>query len=319
MPRILIIGGAGFIGSHLARMSLELGDEVHIAVKPETDIWRLQAFCDQIKVHRLSLLNGPDLDRCFHDAAPDQIYHLASRVRWSPVLSADDARISLDSELKALMNIVISAGRIPSLPRIVRASSLAEYGDGATPFVETQREMPLNVYAASLVAGTHYLQMLQKKLLVNVVTARLGLTYGENQSEDFLVPKLIKSCLAGEPIRIERPDDRRDLIQVDEVVEALRLMATQDLPTGLVMNISTSIAPTVREIAETVIQLTAQSRGLVEFGDGSAAPTGTKLFIGANDLAYRLLGWKPVVPYEEGISRLIKAIQNSSAVSREMK
>ena len=76
MTRVLIIGGAGFIGSHLARHCIARGAEVHIVARPETELWRLEGILAKLTLHRLDLHDRSTLDRCFAKARPDEVYYL---------------------------------------------------------------------------------------------------------------------------------------------------------------------------------------------------------------------------------------------------
>lgn len=109
------------------------------------------------------------------------------------------------------------------------------------------------------------MQGLQSRLPFPVVTARLSLTYGPAQSESFLIPSLIRHCLAGEPSTIRHPSARRDLIFVDDVVEALCRLPYADLRGGEVVNIASGNAPTMRETVTEILAATGADSANVEF------------------------------------------------------
>ena len=183
--------------------------------------------------------------------------------------------------------------------------SLAEYGNGPTPARESQREQPLSAYATAMVAGAHFARMLQPTLPFAVLTARLALTYGEGQSDTFLIPRLVQRCLAGIACEVRHPSRRRDLIHVDDVVDGLRTLARSDLPGGSIVNLCSGIAPTMGSVAERIADLTGADPALVRFGDDAESDTEISTVLGSPDLALALTGWRARTALEEGLARTV--------------
>ncbi len=214
-------------------------------------------------------------------------------------------RPSISTDLVNLVAVLAAASAADAAPQVlVRAGSLAEYGDGPAPYVETQREKPLNTYAAAMTACTHYSQMLQPRLPFAAVTARLALCYGPDQNEDFLIPALIRNGLAGRPTRLERPDDRRDLVFVDDAVDALCRLAGAQLPGGTIVNVATGIAPTMRQVAQMVMHAVGADPRLIEAVDGPQSPDAIADLRASPALARDLLDWQAQTTLAEGIGRL---------------
>ncbi len=166
------------------------------------------------------------------------------------------------------------------------------------------REAPVTVYAAGLVAATRYVEALQPRLPFSVATARLALVYGPRQSTEYLVPWLITRCLAAEHSTVRQPMDRRDLVFVDDVVAALMLMTETRLSGATVINIASGVAPTMRELAELVIEKTGANPDLVECAHGSQPSEGGDLRP-SPELAQRLLGWQARTALAEGLERTV--------------
>lgn len=315
MTRVLIIGGAGFIGSHLARHCLSRGDDVHIVARPQTDLWRLADIHSHLMLHRLDLQDRVALDRCFTEVRPEEVYHLATQTRWQPAPDFADAHQSISTDILNLTTVLAAASAANSPPRVmVRAGSLAEYGNGPVPNVESQRENPLNPYATALTACTYCAQMLQPRLPFAVLTARLALTYGPAQDEDFLLPTLIRNCLAGARTRVLRPDDRRDLIYVTDVAEALCRLGSSKLPGGKIVNVATGIAPPMRDVADLVTRLVGVNPALIDIVESPAAMKGTyqgyAIMCGSPALARKLLDWKAGTTLIEGLQRILDLVRD---------
>lgn len=299
--RVLITGGAGFIGSRLASRHLAEGGDVHIVVRPGSS----PSGIDGVTTHAIDLADRYEVEDCVAAARPTLIYHLASDSgRGDP--APEPNRRALLGDLDNLVALLGAAIAVrPPLKAFVRAGSLAEYGDGPTPSDEDQREQPLASYTAAMVAGAHYCRMLQPQLPFPVRTARLALTYGPGQSRTFLLPWLIDRCLAGEESTISAPQARRDMIFIEDAVDGIRRLAAADRAGGNIVNIASGMAPTVRDIAELVARSCGYDPARLHFGN--AAGRGARVIWGSNARAFAQLGWRPAVSLRDGVARTVRA------------
>lgn len=303
MPSVLITGAAGFIGSHLARRKLAEGWDVHVLVRPGADLWRLSPDLGRLGVHRIDLADEDAVAACLRAAAPRHVFHLASETRRPRAADLSDALGSVESEVKPLLVLVRAAASCPSLPDLlIRAGSLAEYGFASAPPPETRRECPADPYAAGKVAGTHYLQMLQPRLPFAAMTARLGLVYGPRQTESFFVGSAIAAGARGEAIRVRRPADRRDLVHVDDVLNALDILSARP-SAGAIVNVGSGEAPTMLEIARTIAA--ACGRPDLIAADGTQGPP-QHLMLDTGALA-RDWGWRAGIPFRAGLASTVAA------------
>ena len=306
--RILITGGAGFIGSHLTKRHLAEGDDVHLLVRPETSLHRLADVLDRIAIHPVSLDDDDALARCFTQVRPDYVYHMAVDTRRREMPGLLDAFACVNEDLLRFLRLLKAASEAPKAPAcFIQTGTLASYGPIEPPFRETQREWPLTPYAAAKVSTTHFAHALQSRLPFRIAVPRLALIFGPGQSEEFLIPHLIANCMAGRPSRIQRPEDRRDLLHVDEAVDGLRQLAIR-APEGMTLvNIASGIAPSMREVAEYIVQATDADPGLVEFGDGQ--PSGVCELRCFTELAKELIGWSSREHWTLGIKRLVAELR----------
>lgn len=299
MERVVITGGAGFIGSRLAAAHVAAGDEVLAIVRPR-GLVPGRVLPPGVVIARIHLEDAEALEKCLQSARPTVIYHLASSTGRDASIPRASEMHRLTGDLHNLLTLLSAAGAVR--PRMfIRAGSLAEYGDGPVPSHESQREQPLTPYATAMVAGAHYARMLQPRLPFPVLTARLGLTYGPGQSDAFLVPWLIQRCLAGEPSEVQRPAWRRDLIYVDDVVDGLRALARGNLSGGSIVNLCTGTAPTMSEVAELIVEATGANPGLISFGNRPPSDRGIAIVQGSPDLALASLGWAACTSLRDGL------------------
>jgi nucleoside-diphosphate-sugar epimerase len=299
--RVLITGSAGFVGSHLARRLVGEGHDVHVLIRPTTDAARLGDMLPAIRVHRLAIDDRAALSACLDEACPTHIFHLAYGTvrRHDRSLASAEASVS---DLADLLALVEAAAASPEPPRcFLRTGSIAEYGEAATPFREDQREQPTTGYAAAIVAGTHYADAIAPSLPFPIVTARLALVYGAGQAEDFLVPGLVSACLARQPFTIRRPLDRRELIHVDDAVEALCRLADVPASGSLVVNIGSGETTGVGELAERIASLVGTDTSFIHRTPQSD-PVALQLM---TNRMTALTGWSPRFGLDEGLGALI--------------
>jgi nucleoside-diphosphate-sugar epimerase len=301
--RILIVGGAGFIGSHLARRCVAEGHIVHVIARPTSDMSRLSDLGSSVTRHRVLLPDAAVVRACLVEARPTHIFYLAgdTSARHDPSRSQALQSVGGLTDLLTLIDVAAQAAAPPRF--FLRAGSIAEYGAEAIPFRETQRERPLTGYAAGLVAGTHYAQTLAPHLPFPLVTARLALIYGPGQADDFLVPSLISALGDGRSVVVERPLDRRDVLHVFDVVDALAALADADSPSGRTINIGSGTTIGVGELAETIATLMGADPSLIQRRAQSDPVT---LLLDTRRLA-EATGWASRISLNEGLDALIAA------------
>lgn len=310
--RVVITGAAGFIGSALVARHVAEGAVVHALVRHGAGIERLPK---GVAIHPVDLGNHDALRGVLAETAPTIIYHLATSTGRATAPSAQSGVEAAGSDVANLLGLLSVAAALPHPPRsFVRTGTLAEYGDGPTPAREEQREHPKNGYTGAMVAGAHLVSALQSRLPFHARTARLGLTYGPKQSPTYLIPLLIERCLAAEPSLVRTPEQRRDLIFVDDVVSGLIALARSDRPDAGVVNLATGEAPTMREAAWLVARCCGADPGLIRFGDEMPADV-PPVVCGDPSRARAILGWQATCSLEEGLRRTVHALRYERAAA----
>lgn len=306
MKNVLITGGAGFVGSHLAAACVAAGHSTHVIVRPGSRQDRLVGLQNAVTRHDLDLRFDEALRRCLRTVAPEIVFHLAAKPRRTENPDFTDAILGIDSEILTFVRLLRALNELPHPPRLlVRAGSIAEYGTAPPPNHEDAREQPITAYGASLLAGTHYAAALQSRVRFRIATARLALVYGPRQSMDYFIPSLIDRCLRGFPSVVQRPDDRRDLLFVEDAAAGLLRMAEVELPPAAIVNLCTGIAPAMREVAALIISSTGCDPSLVEFGDGYDR-NGSPVLLCSSERAQFLLGWSAETNLTDGIDRAVE-------------
>ena len=301
--RILVTGGAGFLGSHLCKRLLDDGH----------DILCLDNFFTGARDNVLELLDHPHFELMRHDVTfplyveVDEIYNLACPA--SPIHYQHDPVQTTKTSVHGAINMLGLAKRTGA--KIFQASTSEVYGD---PKVHPQTEgywghvNPIGLRSCydegKRCAETLFFDYYrQHKLRIKV--ARIFNTYGPNMhpNDGRVVSNFIMQALRNEPITIYGDGSQsRSFCYVDDLIEAfVRLMDTPDDFTGPV-NTGNPNEFTIKELAEKVIELTGSSSELIYKPLPSDDPTQRQPDI---TLAKEKLGWEPKVQLEEGLKKTI--------------
>ena len=306
--RILVTGGAGFLGSHLCARLLNEGH----------DVICVDNFFTGIKVNVISLLNNPHFEMLRHDVTfplyveVDEIYNLACPA--SPIHYQHDPVQTTKTSVHGAINMLGLAKRVKA--KIFQASTSEVYGD---PHVHPQPESywghvnPIG-FRSCYDEGKRCAETLffdywrQHKLRIKV--ARIFNTYGPNMhpNDGRVVSNFIVQALRNEPITIYGDGSQsRSFCYVDDLIEAfIRLMDTADDFTGPV-NMGNPNEFTIKELAEKVIDLTGSKSKLINKPLPTDDPTQRKPDI---TVARKKLEWEPKIELDEGLKKTIAYFEN---------
>lgn len=271
--RVLVTGGTGFIGSHLARRLLLEGAEVHLLARPEASKRNLADCWKRMRRHLADLGDAAAVAACARRSRPEFVFHLA-RPRGD--------RPSYRRNLAGSLNLARALARgAPGLRRLVRTAQAVapEYGgdDGD----------------AQLAAD------LADRYLLPVVTLKLAKVYGPAQDpRDFPVP-MIRQALRRGLIRPRGALGWQDLVHVEDVVRAYLLAATKPGIESSRIEIGSGGALSDADVAAALARVLGMPVEAV-----SAPGEGARLIPADPRRARELLGWKPEVGMEEGLRRL---------------
>lgn len=312
----LLTGAAGFIGAHLARKLLARGDVVHAIVRPGTSLTRIADISERIFVHRADLNDREAIGRCVEAIRPDRVFHLAAETRMASQPSIDAARAAVGAYLDPALNLIEALAALPDPPSVfVRTGTIAEYGRAALPFKEARRARPTTPYGVGMLAVTDCLEALAPTLSFPIVTVRLALVYGQGQNPSFLVPHLVNACLLRQPMTLARPQDSRDLIHVDDAIDALLCIAEAAGPDCTLVNIASGVSVPVAQIAQTIVELVGCDPALI----GAQTPMpgqSAEQFCSCPTLARQRFGWTQSIPLELGLRRTIESEQRMRLMAR---
>lgn len=248
--RALVTGGAGFIGSNIAKRLVERGDEV--IVFDNMSGGRADAVPEGAELVQGDL-RDPDAVEAVCDV--DLIFHQAA-VRSVP-RSLDEPRITHDSNVNGTVNLLLAAEK-HSVRRLVYASSSSVYGDvGDNKNVETMAPDPRSPYAASKLTGEYYCRVWARLGRLSATALRYFNVFGPGQHPESkysaVFPAFIAALQAGSaPTIYGDGEQSRDFTFIDDVVDANLRAAEVAGADGVVMNIASGRPKSVNEVLRAI-------------------------------------------------------------------
>lgn len=303
--RVLVTGGAGFIGSHLVDRLLELEAEVVVVDDFSTGHERnlsCHAGNNRLRIERGDVRDEALLMRLAQGAA--YVFHLATRsVRMSLQQPTIVHEVNSTGTLNALKAAAAAKAR-----RFVYCSSSEVYGTaGVVPQREEYDFRPETIYGASKLTGEYYTQVFHRSAWLETVVARPHNNYGPREqyrgTAGEVIPRFILWCLAGEPPIIYGDGHQtRDFTYVSETADILATLAVHDRAVGEVFNICRGQEVSVVELAERIRRLTGTS---VKPRFLPGRPSDVLRLWGDASKLQCAIGRKPELSIDEGLARTI--------------
>jgi len=302
--RVLVTGGAGFIGSHLVRALLELGASVRVLDNFSTGSRRnLAHLSGPIDLVEGSLTDPSGLTRALRQI--DYVLHQGAIP--SVPRSIEDPATCHAANVEGTLALLIAA-RAAGIRRLVYASSSSVYGDPATlPVVESLPTAPLSPYAVQKLAAEQYCRVFHRVYGLETVCLRYFNVFGARQDPRStyaaVVPRIITAALE-ERVFVVNGDgcQSRDFTHVDNVVNANLLALTAPAAPGQVFNIACGNSVTLNQLIEMIATLSGREVR-TEYGPRRPADVLHSLanISGARDV----LGYRPRVTVRDGLRKTI--------------
>lgn len=297
--RVLVTGAAGFIGSRLVARLVAEGARVHAMDLRASDAPGIEA------AHVADITDAEAVDAVVAAARPVHVFHLAGFKERSSTPEA--FRLASAVNVRGTLNLLFAMVELdPGAASFVAMGTSEEYGQGPTPFRESQPEQPLSAYGVSKAEATQLCRAFQRSMGVPAVVLRPTIAYGPGQPPDLFLSALVASLARGERFPMTAGEQTRDFVYVDDIVDAQLLAATTPAAAGRVINIGSGEPVRLRDLAQTVARL-MDAEGLLGLGEVPYRTGENMEYRSDVSLAREILGWEPSVSLEEGLRRTIEA------------
>ena len=315
--RVLITGAGGFIGSHLTERLVEEGAQVRALVHYNA-LGRWGWLDRSPSLKDIDVIAGDLTDRdSVRLAVKDReiVFHLGALIAIPYSYQAPLSYIHTNTE--GTLNI-LQTSRDEGVERIVHTSTSEVYG--TAQYVPIDEKHPLkgqSPYAASKIGADKMAEAFHLSFNLPVVTVRPFNTFGPRQSMRAIIPTIIVQCLTGDTIQLGNLHPTRDLNFVSNTVDGFLLAASEPAALGQTVNLGSGREISVGDLANLIAKMVGKPIK-IESEDERLRPQGSEVerLLAENALAQKLLGWKPKVSLEEGLSRTIGWIKENLELYR---
>ena len=315
--RVLITGGAGFIGSNFVRFLLDRHPSHQVCVLDAlTYAGNLENLGDAYRDEpRLRFVHGNIRNSALVEelvADCDVVVHMAAETHVPR--SIHDNVVFVETDVfgtQVLLNAVLKH----PVERFVHVSTSEVYGTAVeAPMTEAHPLNPTTPYAAAKAGADRLVYAYHQTYGLPCVILRPFNTYGPHQHLEKAVPRFITGALLDSPLTIHGDgSSSRDWLFVDDLCAALDRAVQVDLApiNGQVINLGTGEDLSIRTIAELVVDRLGKSRSLLEYGE--ERPGQVRRHIAGIERAARLLGWRTRVAFPDGLERTIRWYDDNRA------
>lgn len=305
MKKILITGGAGFIGSCLAE-KLARDPENHLVIVDDLTSGDLEKVPhskhDNIRFIKADVNVFEDISNIFFSFQPDYVFHYAALVGVKRTLANPVKVLNDVSGIKNLLNLSKSTG----VKRIYYSSSSEVYGE-PVELPQHEETTPLNSrlpYAIVKNIGEAYLKSYKQEFGLDYTIFRFFNTYGPKQSKEFVISKFLNRALKNADIEIYGDGSQtRTFCYIDDNVEATANAFYKNLFVNDVVNIGSDSEFTILELAKAIIKVTGSKSKIVHL---PPLPEGDMTRRQPDASKMKQLLQKPFLPLEEGLRNILK-------------
>ncbi len=307
--RILVTGGAGFIGSHLVEKLLGKGHEVSILddfndfYDPQIKRENIAAVAKNVTVHHVDLRDASAVRKLFGGEKVDSIVHLAARAGVRP--SIQDPQLYYDTNVTGTLHL-LEAARVAGVKRFIFASSSSVYGISKTvPFSEDQHlTQTISPYAATKIAGEFLCSTFSHLYGMRVVALRYFTVYGPRQRPDLAIHQFTRKIWAGQQIdQFGDGTTRRDYTYIDDIIQGTVAALDYNGPLFDIFNLGESETIQLKDLIvaiETALGRKAKINRMPE------QPGDVPLTCADISKARKLLGYNPTTRFSDGLPRFIE-------------
>ena len=322
--KILVTGGAGFIGSHIVDGLLAAGHSVVVIDDLSSGV--RENLRPEVPLHLVDIVDGEGVAAVFQAECPDAVCHQAAQMSVSRSVREPlfDARVNCIG----LLNVLNATVRVGCRRLVFASSGGVLYGDVTTPAPESTPANPVSPYGITKWVGERYLKFYAEQYNCTAVALRYSNVYGPRQNphgEAGVVAIFCKNMLAGNPAVING-DGRylRDYVYGPDVARANVIALTHELPRirprSLVsLNIGTGkstdvndLEAMIRQAVQTILERRGRAASVPAPQHGPARAGDLRSNVVDPALAEHVLGWRPEVSLMDGIAKTAESFATMS-------
>jgi len=306
--RVLVTGGAGFIGSHLVERLLRDGHDVAILddfndfYDPKIKWANISALAKDIAVHDVDLRDGEKVTELSRRGKFDAIFHLGARAGVRP--SIQQPELYYDTNVSGTLHLLAGA-HANGVERFIFASSSSVYGAAKkVPFSEAEHlTQTLSPYAATKIAGEFLCSTYSHLYQLRIVALRYFTVYGARQRPDLAIHQFTRKIHAGEPIdQFGDGTTRRDYTYIDDIIQGTMAALKYGGPAFDVFNLGESETIQLKDLIAAIEKILGKKAKINRLPE---QPGDMPLTSADISKARKLLGYDPKTKFEEGLPKFV--------------
>jgi len=308
MVKILVTGGAGFIGSNFCNIMAEKGHDV--TAFDDLSLGKKENLTEKVKFVQGDVKNRADLEKAGKDF--EYIVHLAASS--SAPMFEKDLRYAFENNILGHIDVLDFARDIKA-KKVLFASTSSIYGNNPTPLTEDQSVVPPNFYSVTKHAQEEASGVYQKRYGVEIIGFRFMSIYGPREEHKTTFANLVSQFIWGmmkneEPVLYGDGTQERDFTNVRDVVQGIELgMLTEKKYGFTVFNIGTNKAVNLIQLVE-LINKVLGTKIKPKFIANPVKEGYIKVQLADIGKIARELGYKPTVELEDGIAEIVKNLRS---------
>ena len=317
--RILVTGGAGFIGSHLVEKLLAVGHEVVILddfndfYDPQIKHANVADFAKEVTVCRVDLRESDSVRTMFRREKVEAIVHLAARAGVRP--SIQHPRLYYDTNVIGTLHL-LEAARATGIERFIFASSSSVYGASKTvPFSEGQHlTQTLSPYGATKIGGEFLCSTYSHLYQMRVVALRYFTVYGPRQRPDLAIHQFTRRIYAGRPIdQFGDGTTQRDYTYIDDIIQGTMAAFDYNGPLYDIFNLGESQTIQLKDLISAIENAVGKKAKINRLSEQAGDMPRTFADISK---ARKSLGYNPTTKLSEGLPKFVEWYLQSQSKPR---
>lgn len=298
---VLVTGGAGFIGSRFVKDLSET--DANVVAVDNCFAGDPTLVPDDVRLERVDI-RSDEFEELVATVEPDAIVHLVA-LHYIPYCN-EHPEEAFDVNVMGTRNLLSAARELPDLDTLIFASSAAVYPPRKGPNSETSVTGPTDIYGRTKLIGEDLTELFAEQTDTTAVAARLFNVYGPNETNEHLIPAVLKQVRDGKrEIELGNLTPKRDFIHVSDVADALGTLLRNADAGYSVYNVGTGTEYSVREVVEKTSEALGEDIEITQ--DDDRVRESDRPHLQADISRMRAdFGWEPDVDFVDGLSALLR-------------